>query len=144
MNAISKISMIGNLSAFSGLAMANELDGNPTTQKAPAALVMRVDAQGNQEVFTSTVTDKVTNDAAAQSVAADALNNGTKITATQATSELDKSSSTAAWYYRHYPNYYGYYGCNYGYNYNYYGYNYYYTPYYSYYTPYYSYYYYYY
>lgn len=114
-------------------AFAGELD-LPNGQKLPQGIVVRVDANGNEEVFKADGA-KVTNDASAKAVVDSFVKVENKIAISSAKGELDQGSSSPAWFWggRGWGcGYYGY-GCggyyNYGgYYYNYYGYNYNYYP----------------
>ena len=132
-----KISLLvlGTILTIAGAhAQVGELD----PQVAPEELIVRVDAQGNREVFKVVAKSNVENDQAAAEAVASFVKAANKVSTVVAESELDRVSSTDSWYYCYNP--YFSYGYNYGYSY--YGYNYYYTPYYSYNYGYYNYYYY--
>ena len=113
---------------------AQELD----PQIVPEEIIVRVDAEGNREVFKVAVKNDVQNDEAAAEAIATFVNDSNKIVTVVADSELDRVSSTDSWYFYYYP----YYSYNYSFGYNYYGYNYNYRPYYNYSYGYYNYYYY--
>lgn len=119
---------------FSAVAQATELD--PVNQQIPSEIIVREDASGKREVFKVEAKVNVTDSQSAEQVIEKFVKSDNKVSEIVLESELDRSSSTEAWYYWGWGNY----GQNYGYNW--YGYNYYYRPYYSYNWGYYNYYYY--
>ena len=106
-------------------AQATELD--PTPVSVPQEIVVREDASGNREVFKVADQIGVSDVTSAVAVVENYVTAENKVSAVVAEGELDRVSSTEAWYYWGYSNWYGY-----NYSYNYYGRSYNYRPYYSY------------
>jgi hypothetical protein len=138
LKALSLLVLGAVLTVTGAQAQTRELD----PQIAPQEIIVRVDAQGNHEVFKVTAKNDIKDDHSAAAAIQTYVTAQNKVETVVAQSELDKVTSTESWYYYYRP-YYNY-GYNYGYNfgYNYYGYNYSYTPYYYYNYGYYNYYYY--
>ncbi|HXH76184.1 MAG TPA: hypothetical protein VNJ08_14535 [Bacteriovoracaceae bacterium] len=113
---------------LSASVQATELD--PSTANIPQEIVVREDAQGNREVFKVAPKANVGDADAAVAVVENFVKASNKVSTVVAAGELDRTSSTEAWYYYYNFNV----GYNYGYNYSYnwYGSNYNYSPYYSY------------
>ncbi|MGK5082779.1 hypothetical protein WDW37_05685 [Bdellovibrionota bacterium FG-1] len=127
------LSTLGAASVFA----SSELDR--TSAAAPHGLVVRKDASGTVEFFKADVSAKVNSDAQASEAATQFAKDENRIAKVAPSSELDRSSSSEAWYYWYAPSYIGSYYYSYwraGYTWNYY-------PSYSWYSRGYSYYYYY-
>ena len=84
---------------------AGELDN--TVGAAPQGLVVRVDASGNREMFKADMTTKVTDEATAADTNTRFVKNENRIAKVAPASELDRSTSTEAWYYWYAPSYMG-------------------------------------
>jgi len=119
-----------------GVVQAQSTELDPKLANVPQELIVRVDPAGNREVFKVTEKLDVQNADSAAVLNEKFATAENKISNLVSESELDRTTSTEAWYYYNW-NWYGY-----NYAYNNYGYNYYYQPYYSYNFSYYSYYYY--
>ena len=129
--------VLGTILTVTGAqAQVGELD----PQVIPQEIIVRVDAQGNREIFKVAVKSDVKTDEAAADAVATFVKENNKVQTVVAESELDRTTSKDSWYYYYTPSYY--YNYNYNFGYNYYGYNYNYTPYYYYNYGYYNYYYY--
>ena len=123
---MTKLITLGTLACLAGLmaattAFAGELDS--AVSSAPQGLVVRVDAQGNREVFKADSAAKVTSDATAEAVAAEYAVAAHQVAKIAPASELDRTTSSEAWYYWYAPTYYGSYYYTYwntGYSWNYY------------------------
>lgn len=126
------------LGTFLTLTGAQAQVGELDPQVVPQEIIVRVDAQGNSEVFKVAVKNSVSNDQAAKETIANFVTEKNKVLNVVAESELDRETSKDSWYYYYNP----YYSYGYNYGYSYYGYNYYYRPYYNYNYGYYNYYYY--
>jgi hypothetical protein len=110
-------SVILFLALASASAFAGELDRNPSAS-VPRGVIVREDAAGNREVYRSDLEAAPTTDAAAAEAVAIAVNPENRIANVIAGTELDRTSSTEAWYCWNTPYYYG--GYNYAYTYSYY------------------------
>jgi hypothetical protein len=100
------------LLACAAPAMAGELDANTHFSHG---LIVRVNAQGAREVFKADVTSQV--ETADDAVAANAkfLKDANRIAQVSPGSELDRTSSSEAWFYWYAPAYTGYYYYTYNY-----------------------------
>ena len=114
-------------------AKAGELDKGPVRIGEPVGIVVRVDKSGRSEAFVIKDGAKVSTNDDALKVLDKVVNEENRIVANKtAASELDKSQSTASWFYWGFPRYrsypwaYGYYypGYSYTYYYPYYNYSY--------------------
>ena len=104
---------------------ADELD--PQQDTAPQGLIVRDDGNGATTVFKTADISTVQDAASAQAAVQANVNSQNQLGAVPVvSSELDRVSSTEAWYCWWNPGF-----SNYFYGYNYYGYNYYYQPFYS-------------
>lgn len=102
-------------------ATAGELDR--AVSSAPQGLIVRVDASGNREVFKAELSAPVASDAVAAKVAAQFATEANRVSSLAPASELDRSSSSEAWYYWPSSSYLGGYSYSYwsyGYSWNYY------------------------
>lgn len=124
MKALSLL-VLGAAMTFTG---AYAQDGELDPQIAPQEIIVRVDAQGNREIFKVAVKSDVKDDASAASVIATFVKAENKVDASISLGELDQTTSTDSWYFYYNP----YYSYGYNFGYNYYGYNYNYRPYYNY------------
>ena len=106
---------------FGTAAQAGELDQGGVS--APRGLIVRVDASGNREAFKADYAAKVSDDSAAAEAAAEFAHDQNRVTPVAAAGELDRTSSSEAWFYWSAPTYFGGYTYsywNYGYSWNYY------------------------
>ncbi len=117
-----------------GTTVASELDPQIMV---PQEIIVREDASGNRQVFKVSDKKEVSDADSAIKAIDTFVTAENQVTSVLAENELDRTTSTEAWYYYYTPRWYGY---NYGYYYG--GYNYYYRPYYNYSYGYYNYYYY--
>jgi hypothetical protein len=129
------MAIVSTLLATSAVtASAGELDG---TTAAPHGIIVRVDANGNREVFKADMAARVASDKSAADAASQFVTDANRVAQVTPASELDRTSSTEAWCYWYAPSYYGsyyysYYSYNYSWNYypsyswNWYNYSYYY------------------
>jgi hypothetical protein len=111
--------------ALSVPALASELDGSPSG--APRGVIVREDGQGRREVFRADLAAPTTDDEAA-TAAAVATRPENLIANVRPSSELDRASSTEAWYSWYNPYYYGGFTYQYAYSYWYSNTNFFYRP----------------
>jgi hypothetical protein len=116
LTAASVLAALIAFGTFTSPAVAGELDG-VTQGSAPQGLIVRVDASGNREVFKAG--GAVANDADAAQAVATFVKNENLIAHVASASELDRSSSSEAWFFWPGSSYYGYsyWYANYSYNY---------------------------
>ncbi len=128
------LSLAAALFCLIGTAFASELDPQVNV---PQEIIVREDLNGKREVFKVSQKTEVSDADSAMAAVETFVTTENKVSSVIPQGELDRTTSTEAWYYYYMPTWYSY---NYGYYYG--GFNYYYRPYFYYNFGYYNYYYY--